>query len=90
MKYSNQYVDKVVDYTYPTKKKIDMLLELDATQYCNLGIDSTKQQKEEVKRCHQPEKTERSLGRVFRERGNHGQISKERALEEAHYRLSTD
>ena len=50
MKYSNQYVDKVVDYTYPTKKKIDMLLELDATQYCNLGIDSTKQQKEEVKK----------------------------------------
>jgi hypothetical protein len=27
-----------------------MLLELDATQYCNLGIDSTKQQKEEVKK----------------------------------------
>ena len=48
MQYSNQYVDKIVDYTYSTKKKIDMLLELDATQYCNLGIDSTKQQKEEV------------------------------------------
>jgi hypothetical protein len=46
MQYSNQYVDKIVDY----KKKIDMLLELDASQYCNLGIDSTKQQKEQVKK----------------------------------------
>tara|TARA_R110002020_G_scaffold280672_4_gene496452 strand:- start:2032 stop:2262 length:231 start_codon:yes stop_codon:yes gene_type:complete len=41
MKYTNELVDKILNYTYSKRKKIDKLLELDASQYCNSGIDST-------------------------------------------------
>ena len=49
--YSNEKVDKIVGYKSLTKReKINRLLALDANQYCNLGIDSTKTEKLEVKK----------------------------------------
>lgn len=49
--YTNEKVDKIVGYKSLTKKeKINRLLALDANQYCNLGIDSTKTEKLEVKK----------------------------------------
>tara|TARA_R100000655_G_scaffold76182_1_gene115211 strand:+ start:11774 stop:12007 length:234 start_codon:yes stop_codon:yes gene_type:complete len=51
MNYSNEIIDKIVSYTSIKKRdKISRLLEIDATQYCNLGIDSTKSEKELVKK----------------------------------------
>lgn len=37
-------------YQKSVKERIDELLELDATQYTNLGSDSTKTEKKEVKK----------------------------------------
>ena len=46
-----QYViEKILGYTsISLKDKIDRLLEMDATIYCNLGIDSTKTERQEAK-----------------------------------------
>ena len=50
-KYSDEIVDKIVNYkTLNNRTKIDRLLEIDAIQYQNLGIDSTKTEKQEVRR----------------------------------------
>jgi hypothetical protein len=44
-------IDKILNYkTYSDRKKVDALLELDATMYCNLGIDSTKTERLETKK----------------------------------------
>lgn len=37
-------------YQKTVKERIDQLLEMDATQYTNLGSDSTKNEKAEVKK----------------------------------------
>ena len=51
LKYSSETIDKILSYkSVNAKGKIDRLLEMDANQYCNLGIDSTKTEKEEVKK----------------------------------------
>ena len=51
MNYSNEIIDKIVSYTSIKKRdKISRLLEIDAIQYCNLGTDSTKSEKELVKK----------------------------------------
>ena len=50
MKYSDEYVDKVINYTYSIKKRIDILLALDASQYANAGIDTTITEKQTIKR----------------------------------------
>lgn len=43
-------IDKILSYTSISPRgKIDRLLELDATLYCNLGTDSTKKERREVK-----------------------------------------
>ena len=43
-------INKIKNYkTWSIKKKIDELLEIDAIQYTNLGIDSTSKEKKEVK-----------------------------------------
>ena len=43
--------DKIInDFNLTIKEKTDNLLQLDAIQYTNLGIDSTKGEKEEVKK----------------------------------------
>ena len=43
-------IDKILSYTSVSdKSKIDRLLELDATLYCNLGSDSTKAEKRDTR-----------------------------------------
>ena len=42
--------DKVINFkSWSTRKKIDNLLEIDATQYTNMGIDSTKSERQTAK-----------------------------------------
>jgi len=44
-------INKIAEaYQKTVKERIDQLLELDATQYTNLGSDSTKAEKAEVKK----------------------------------------
>ena len=51
MKYDEQIINKTVACICKSKKyKVDKLLEMDAIQYCNLGSNSTKAEKIEVKR----------------------------------------
>ena len=51
MSFNTDTIDKIVGYkTIKKKIKIDRLLEIDANQYTTLGIDSTKTEKEEVKK----------------------------------------
>lgn len=50
MKYTNEIVDKILNYTYSKRKKIDKLLELDANQYCNSGTDSTISHKQQIRK----------------------------------------
>ena len=43
-------IQKIKNYkTWSLKKKVDALLEIDAIQYTNLGIDSSKTEKKQVK-----------------------------------------
>ena len=51
MEYTLNDIEKIVDFkTWSDRKKIDELLRIDCKQYTNLGIDSTKSEREEVKR----------------------------------------
>ena len=51
MKYDEQIIKKTVACICKNKKyRIDKLLEMDAIQYCNLGKDSPKAEKLEVKK----------------------------------------
>jgi len=51
MSFNTDTIDKIVGYkTIKKKIKIDRLLEIDANQYTTLGVDSTKTEKEEVKK----------------------------------------
>lgn len=44
-------IEKVLGYkTYSDKRKVDALLEMDAILYTNLGTDSTKKERQEVKK----------------------------------------
>ena len=44
-------IDKILNYkTYTDRMKIDALLEIDCNNYANLGSDSTKAEKLEVKK----------------------------------------
>ena len=44
-------IDKILNYkTYTDRMRIDALLEIDCNNYTNLGSDSTKAEKLEVKR----------------------------------------
>lgn len=50
MAYSIQDIDKIVEFsTWNGKKKIDELLRIDCSMYANLGIDSSKKDRETVK-----------------------------------------
>ncbi len=52
MDFNINEIEKIVSYkTWNAKKKTDRLLEMDCSMYCNVGIDSTKSEKEEVRRC---------------------------------------
>ena len=51
MKYKYENIDKFMEYkTWSDKQKIDELLHFDCNLYANLGTDSTREEKEEVKR----------------------------------------
>ena len=51
MNYNEKIINKTINCICKNKKyRIDKLLKMDAIQYCNLGIDSTKAEKLEVKK----------------------------------------
>ena len=51
MSFNTDIIDKIVSYKTVSKRdKIDRLLKIDAIQYQNLGIDSSKHQKNTVKK----------------------------------------
>jgi|TARA_Y100000361_G_C11144372_1_gene337121 hypothetical protein len=51
MSFNTDTIDKILGYkTIKKRVKIDRLLEIDANQYTTLGVDSTKTEKEEVKK----------------------------------------
>lgn len=43
-------IENIINQQITDKEKIDKLLELDCNMYTNLGTDSTKTEKQEVKR----------------------------------------
>ena len=51
MKYTNELIDKIYNYTsISDKDKIDRMLEIDANQYCNSGCDATKTERETIRK----------------------------------------
>tara|TARA_R100001443_G_scaffold113436_1_gene128091 strand:+ start:9403 stop:9642 length:240 start_codon:yes stop_codon:yes gene_type:complete len=51
MKYKYENIDRFMEYkSWTDKQKIDQLLHIDCNLYANLGTDSTKDEKDEVKR----------------------------------------
>lgn len=47
----DEKINKILSYkTWSDKRKLDTLLEMDADLYCNLGTDSTKKERNEVKK----------------------------------------
>ena len=51
MIFTKESIDKIFNYTSISNiEKINRMLEIDATQYTNLGSDSTKSEKEIVKK----------------------------------------
>jgi len=69
--YTQEKIDKIFCYSsIQTREKIDRLLEIDASQYTNLGKESTKSEKAEVKRNSKYiyktiKKIDNSLGSMF-------------------------
>lgn len=61
MGYTINDIEKIVDFkTWSVKQKVDELLRLDCKQYTNLGIDSTKTERDDVK------KTSRKIYRLIK------------------------
>lgn len=51
MAYTIDDIDRIADFkTWSNRQKTDELLRIDAALYCNLGTDSTKKDREEVRR----------------------------------------
>ena len=51
MLYTKEIIEKIFNYTsLSSLEKINRMLEIDAAQYTNLGIDSTKAEKDLVKK----------------------------------------
>ena len=51
MVFTTKDIDKVLSYkTWSNDKKQDRLLEMDCSMHCHLGTDSSKKDKEEVKK----------------------------------------
>lgn len=51
MIYNINDISKIVGYkTWSNKKKIDTLLEMDALMYCDMGVESSKTYKQNVKK----------------------------------------
>ena len=50
MEYTLDGIEKILNFkTWSDKKKVDELLRIDCWLYCNLGMDSSKQEKLEVR-----------------------------------------
>ena len=50
MDYNFEDIDKIVGFkSWSVKQKLDELYRIDSDMYCNLGTDSTKKEKKEVK-----------------------------------------
>ena len=50
MSYGYEDIDKIVEFkTWTTRKKIDELFRIDVDMYTNLGIESTKKEKEHMR-----------------------------------------
>jgi hypothetical protein len=50
MDYKFGDIDKIVGFkSWSVKQKLDELYRIDSDMYCNLGTDSTKKEKQEVK-----------------------------------------
>ena len=50
MKYTYDDIEKIAEFkSWSDKKKVDTLLAIDADLYCNLGIESSKTERENVK-----------------------------------------
>tara|TARA_R110000824_G_scaffold22084_4_gene81375 strand:+ start:2867 stop:3103 length:237 start_codon:yes stop_codon:yes gene_type:complete len=50
MAYDIDDIDKVLNFSsWSTKRKVDELLHMDSLMYCNLGTDSTAEERKEVK-----------------------------------------
>jgi hypothetical protein len=63
MKYNINDIEKIVDFTtWSSKEKQDELLRIDASLHCNLGTDSTKSDREFVRK--ESKKIYRSLQKV--------------------------
>ena len=51
MDFNTETIDKIIDFkTIKDQEKIDRLLRKDHLMYCNLGLDSTKRQKNKIKK----------------------------------------
>mgnify|MGYP001081777578 FL=1 len=51
MEYSKELIDKIFNYkTISNIEKINRMLEIDATKYTNCGLETTKSEKEIVKK----------------------------------------
>ena len=51
MSYNIDDIEKILGFTsWSEKRKIDTLLEIDADLYCNLGVESSKTEIENVKK----------------------------------------
>lgn len=51
MAYGVSDIEKIVEFTtWSDRRKLDELLRIDCSQYAHLGCDSTKAEREEVKR----------------------------------------
>lgn len=51
MKYGYEDIDKIVEFkTWTRRKKLDELFRIDSWMYTNLGTDSTKSEKEAVRK----------------------------------------
>jgi|TARA_B110000908_G_scaffold59520_1_gene72258 hypothetical protein len=50
MEYTNKDIEKIVGFkSWSNDRKYNTLLEIDCIQYCNMGIDSTKAEKQHVR-----------------------------------------
>ena len=71
MEYTLKDIDKILSFkTWDDKQKIDALLQMDCTMYCNLGSDSTLSEKKEVKRKSKDiyraiKKVDKAMGDLF-------------------------
>ncbi len=61
MEYTIKDIDKIAEFkSWSDKKKLDELLRIDCHQYTNLGCDSSKSEREEVR------KTSRKIYRLIK------------------------